>query len=134
MGNDCIFCKIAQGEIPAATIYEDECFKVILDLGPATKGHALIIPKEHFADVYEISDEVAKQIMPLAKRMITKMTKILECDGYNIVQNNGEVAGQSVFHFHVHLIPRYNNDKVKLGWKMGTLKEKDREAIIEALR
>lgn len=133
MGNDCIFCKIAGGEIPAATIYEDESFKVILDLGPATKGHALIVPKEHFTDIYEITDEVAEQVLPLAKKVIKAMTNILNCDGYNIVQNNGQVAGQSVFHFHMHLIPRYNEDKVKLGWKMGSLSEKDREEIVQAM-
>lgn len=133
MEKDCIFCKIAGGEIPAATIYEDEYFKVILDLGPATKGHALIIPKEHSENIYEVTDEVAGRVMPLAKKVIKEMTEILHCDGYNIVQNNGEVAGQSVFHFHVHLIPRYNGDKVKLGWKMGTLSEATVEEIVKSM-
>ena len=133
MGKDCIFCKIAGGEIPATTIYEDEYFKVILDLGPATKGHALIIPKEHSMNIYEITDEVAQRIMPLAKRIITKMTEILNCEGYNIVQNNGEVAGQSVFHFHMHLIPRYKGDSMKLGWKMGSLSEATIEEIVKGM-
>ena len=133
MGNDCIFCKIAGGEIPAATIYEDEYFKVILDLGPATKGHALIIPKEHFTNIYDITDEIAEKVLPLAKKVMKEMTTILNCDGYNIVQNNGEVAGQSVFHFHMHLIPRYSEDKVKLGWKMGALSEMDRDEIVQAM-
>jgi Diadenosine tetraphosphate (Ap4A) hydrolase and other HIT family hydrolases len=134
MENDCIFCKIAGGEIPAATIYEDAYFKVILDLGPATKGHALIIPKEHSTNIYDIADEVAEKVLPLAKRVIKAMTTILDCDGYNVVQNNGEVAGQSVFHFHMHLIPRYREDKVKLGWKMGALSEKDRDEIVQAMK
>ena len=89
---ECIFCKIAGGEIPAATIYEDEEFRVILDLGPASKGHALIIPKAHYANLYEMPDELAGKAMILAKKIITKMTEVLQCDGYNIVQNNGEAA------------------------------------------
>ncbi|MEG0109344.1 MAG: HIT family protein [Lachnospiraceae bacterium] len=127
---DCIFCKIANGEIPSATLYEDEDFRVILDLSPASKGHALILPKDHYADLYEMKDEIAAKVLVLAKQMIIKMTDILQCDGYNIVQNNGAEAGQTVFHFHMHLIPRYKGDQVGLGWKMGTLKEEDKEEII----
>ena len=109
--DNCIFCKIANGEIPAATLYEDEDFRVILDLGPASKGHALILPKAHAANIYELSDEMAAKAMILAKKMATAMTEALKCDGFNIVQNNGECAGQTVFHFHMHLIPRYKEDK-----------------------
>ena len=107
---DCIFCKIIAGEIPSHTLYEDEMFKVILDVGPATKGHALILPKNHYANLYELPEEDAAQAIKLAKKMMIKMTNKLNCDGFNIVQNNGEVAGQTVFHFHMHLIPRYKND------------------------
>lgn len=131
--NDCIFCKIANGEIPAATIYEDDDFRVILDLGPASKGHALILPKTHAANIYELPDEVAAKAMILAKKMATKMTDKLECDGFNIVQNNGEVAGQTVFHFHMHLIPRYADDGVKLGWVPGTLADEVKEEVLEKL-
>ena len=109
--DNCIFCKIANGEIPAATLYEDEDFRVILDLGPASKGHALILPKAHAANIYELSDEMAAKAMILAKKMATAMTEALKCDGFNIVQNNHEIAGQTVFHFHMHLIPRYKNAK-----------------------
>ena len=108
---NCIFCKIANGEIPSATLYEDGEFRVILDLGPASKGHALILPKKHAADIYELTDA-------------------LHCDGFNIVQNNGEVAGQTVFHFHMHLIPRYKGDQVGLTWKPGTLSDEDRDDIL----
>lgn len=127
---NCIFCKIANGKIPAATLYEDEDFRVILDLGPASKGHALILPKEHFANLYEISDEAAAKALVLAKKMISKLTKILKCDGFNIVQNNGICAGQTVFHFHIHLIPRYENDNVGLGWTPGKLTEEDKAEIL----
>ena len=108
---NCIFCKIANGEIPSATLYEDEDFRVILDLGPASKGHALILPKSHAANIYELQDETAGKAMILAKKMATKLRDGLNCDGFNIVQNNGEIAGQTVFHFHMHLIPRYKEDK-----------------------
>ena len=128
--DNCIFCKLANGEIPTATLYEDEDFRVILDASPAAKGHALILPKQHYANLYELDDSVASKVLVLAKKMITKMTDILGCDGYNIVQNNGEAAGQTVFHFHMHLIPRSKGDEVGLGWKMGELTEEDKEDIL----
>ena len=114
--DDCIFCNIANGEIPSNTLYEDEEFRVILDLGPAAKGHALILPKEHYANLYELPDETAAKVMQLAKKMAVQMREKLQCDGFNLVQNNGEIAGQTVFHFHMHLIPRYENDGQKIGW------------------
>lgn len=131
---NCIFCKLAKGEIPTATLYEDEEFRVILDQGPASKGHALIIPKEHAANLYELSDELAGKAMVLAKKMITKMTDVLGCDGYNVVQNNGAAAGQTVFHFHMHLIPRWEQDGVGVTWTPGTLTEADKEEILKAFQ
>lgn len=108
--NNCIFCKLANGEIPTNAIYEDDDFKVILDASPASKGHALILPKEHYANIYEIDEEVLAKASRLAQKIITHEKEILKCDGYNVVQNNGEVAGQTVFHYHMHLIPRYASD------------------------
>ena len=108
---NCIFCKIIAGEIPSNTIYEDDDFKVILDVSPASKGHALILPKNHVADIFTIDEDVAAKAMKLAKKLATHMKEVLHCDGFNILQNNGEVAGQTVFHFHMHLIPRYKNAK-----------------------
>ena len=131
---NCIFCKIANGEIPSATIYEDDDFRVILDLGPASKGHALILPKSHAANIYELSDEMAAKAMILAKKMATAMTAALKCDGFNIVQNNGECAGQTVFHFHMHLIPRYKGDEVGLTWKAGELSDEVRDEILKKVR
>ena len=127
---NCIFCKIANGEIPAATLYEDSDFRVILDLGPASKGHALILPKAHAANIYELPDETAGKAMILAKHMATRLTRELKCEGFNIVQNHGEIAGQTVFHFHMHLIPRYQGDNVGITWKPGKLTDKDREEIL----
>ena len=127
---NCIFCKIANGEIPSATLYEDEDFRVILDLGPASKGHALILPKEHAANIYELPDELAAKALVLAKKMAARLSEGLKCDGFNIVQNNGEAAGQTVFHFHMHLIPRYEGDTVNMGWKPGELTEEDKQEIL----
>jgi len=112
----CIFCKIANGEIPSETLFENDEFRVILDLGPATRGHALILPKNHFADIYEIPEEQAAKAMVLAKKIAIQMKEKMHCDGFNIVQNNGEAAGQTVLHFHMHLIPRYKDDNQKIGW------------------
>ena len=131
--DNCIFCKIANGETPSATIYEDDDFRAILDLGPASRGHALLLPKEHYADLYALPDEVAAKVLPVAKKIVSRMKDVLGCDGYNLVQNNGEPAGQTVFHFHMHMIPRYENDGVGLGWKMGTLTDEDRDEILKKL-
>ena len=117
--DDCIFCKIANGEIPSKTLYEDPEFRVILDLGPATKGHALILPKEHAGDLYELPEESAAKAMTLAQKIGKTMVQKLHCDGLNLVQNNGEAAGQTVRHFHLHLIPRYVNDGQSINWKPG---------------
>ncbi len=129
----CIFCKLAAGDIPSSTLYEDEDFRVILDLSPASKGHALIIPKEHYRNLYDLEEDLAAKAIVLAKRMVLRLKDVLECDGYNIVQNNEESAGQTVFHFHMHLIPRYKKDHVGLGWRMGKLSEADKEEILNKL-
>ena len=108
--DDCIFCKLANGQIPTNSIYEDDDFKVNLDASPASKGHALNLPKEHYADIFEIDEEVLAKAAKLAKKIMTREKDVLKCQGYNLVQNNGETAGQTVFHFHMHLIPRYAED------------------------
>ena len=131
---NCIFSKIANGEIPSATLYEDDKFRVILDLGPASKGHALILPKAHYADIYEIPEDLAGEAYQLAAKMAKKMTAALGCDGFNIVQNNKEVAGQTVFHFHMHLIPRYVGDQVGLTWKPGTLTDEMKQEILDKVK
>lgn len=131
---DCIFCKIAAGEIPSATLYEDDDFRVILDLGPASKGHALILPKEHYRNLYDIDEETLGKVALLAKKMVTKLTDVLGCDGYNVVQNNEPCAGQTVFHFHMHLIPRYEGDNVGLGWPVGELTDEVKNEILEKMK
>ena len=113
--DDCIFCKLAGVMIPTNSIYEDDKFKVILDMSPATRGHALILPKEHYANIYEMPTELVSEAFALAAKLAKSMTDKLGADGFNIVQNNNEVAGQTVFHFHIHLIPRYEGDGQKIG-------------------
>lgn len=127
--DDCLFCKIANGGIPSKTIYEDERFRVILDLSPATKGHALILPKDHASSLYDLQEETAAAVMVLAKKLAVKMSEKLGCDGLNLVQNNGEAAGQTISHFHLHLIPRYVDDGQKLGWVPGETTQEELEKI-----
>lgn len=130
---DCIFCKIANGEISSATLYEDEDFRVMLDIGPASFGHTLILPKKHYADIYELPDELASRVFVLAKKVAEALKQGLGLEGINVLQNNGSLAGQTVYHFHMHLIPRYQGDEVGLTWKSGELKDKDKEAILEKI-
>ena len=130
---DCIFCKIANGQISSKTLYEDEYFRVILDLGPATEGHALILPKDHAANLFELSEEVASKALLVAQKMAVRMKEKLGCDGVNIVQNNGEAAGQTVAHFHIHVIPRYVNDGQNINWVPGSPTQEDLEAVCQKI-
>jgi histidine triad (HIT) family protein len=123
--DDCIFCKIANGVIPSETIYEDDTFRVILDLGPASRGHALILPKQHYKDICELDEETAKKVLPLAAKIGNAMKNSLGCAGFNIVQNNGKEAGQTVFHFHMHLIPRYEEGPVMVSWVPGEANQEE---------
>ena len=123
VNDDCIFCKLANGVFETNTLYEDDDFRVIFDASPATKGHVLILPKEHAANVFELSEETASKVFVLAKKIATVIKEVTGCEGVNILQNNGEIAGQTVFHFHMHLIPRYKDDKVNVGWEPGSIDE-----------
>ena len=129
MKEDCIFCKIAKGEIHSATVYEDSHFTVILDVNPATKGHCLIIPKEHFDNIYDLDGETAGKLFALATCIARAMRDALKCDGLNLVQNNGEIAGQTVNHFHLHLIPRYEGDGLNLNWPQQEISAEQLEEI-----
>ncbi len=131
---DCIFCRIAAGEIPSTAVYEDEEFRVILDLGPAAKGHALVLPKEHYKDITEVPEEVLGKAFFLAGRVGAAMKKALGCAGFNVVQNNGVEAGQTVFHFHIHIIPRYEGGPSMVTWKQGTADPEEQKKIAEQIR
>ena len=132
--NNCIFCKIANGEIPSKTIEENDMFRVVLDVGPATRGHALILPKEHYRNLYDLPEEIAAEAVKMAKKVALKMKDKLNCDGVNIVQNNEEAAGQTVFHFHMHVIPRYTNDGQVIGWKPGQPTAEEMDTVVEELK
>jgi histidine triad (HIT) family protein len=129
--DDCIFCKLANGVFPTATIYEDDEFRVILDKNPASYGHALVLPKEHFDNVYTMDEDTAGKVFAVAAKVAKAEKEQLGCDGVNILQNNEETAGQTVFHFHMHVIPRYKNDTVSIGWKP---EEAGQEQIDEIVR
>jgi len=130
---NCIFCKIANGEIPSRTVYENEEFRVILDMGPATRGHALVLPKEHYADLFEIPEEKAAAAIRTAKKAAEKIKTQLHADGMNIVQNNGTAAGQTVPHFHIHLIPRYENDGAHILWTPTSPSAEELDAVCEEI-
>ena len=132
--DDCFFCKIANGEIPSATVYEDSVCRVILDVNPANKGHALIIPKEHFDNIYSIDAETAAKIFTIATEVAKAQKAELNPDGLNILQNNGEAAGQTVFHFHMHLVPRYIKDNVTMTWIPGKADTEELSTLSKALR
>lgn len=131
---NCIFCKIANGEIPSSTVYEDDDFRVILDLGPASKGHALILPKQHYKDICEADMAVTGKILPLAAKIGSAMKKRLGASGFNVVQNNGTSAGQTVFHLHVHVIPRYENGPVMVAWNPGKAESRELEETAGILK
>ena len=114
--DNCIFCKIINGEIPSTTIFEDNEFKVILDVSPATDGHALILPKKHYKDLNELDKSCSEKLLTIASKIGNGLMDTLGYEGYNIVQNNGEAAGQTVFHFHMHVIGRKKNGESIVTW------------------
>lgn len=129
---NCVFCKIIAGEIPSTAVYEDEDFKAILDVNPAARGHVIIIPKKHAANIFELEEEEAAKVFPIAKKIATALMKTYNCDGINVLQNNGEAAGQTVFHLHVHVVPRYYDDDVNIMWQPG--ETPDLKAVAEEIR
>jgi histidine triad (HIT) family protein len=112
--DDCIFCKIIAGELPAEKLDEDEHTFSLMDINPWTRGHALVLPKQHAADIHDISDETLGRVMSAAKRLAGKARDNLGADGVNILNSAGSAAWQTVFHFHVHVIPRYEDDPLRL--------------------
>ncbi|MBQ8986599.1 MAG: HIT family protein [Lachnospiraceae bacterium] len=132
--NNCIFCKIANGEIPSRTIYENDLFRVILDNGPATEGHALVLPKDHYANLFEIPADTAAEAMKTAQTVAAMLKEKLHADGLNLVQNNGETAGQTVHHFHMHIIPRYKGDGQNILWKPGHPSDQELDAVLGRIK
>jgi len=129
MENNCIFCKITRKQIGSNILYEDDDFQVILDISPATKGHAILISKKHFDNLFEMDESTAAKLFPVVLKVSKIMKEELNCSGFNLVQNNGKNAGQTVFHFHLHLIPRYENDGIDFRWNTTEYAENEAASI-----
>jgi histidine triad (HIT) family protein len=116
MPEDCIFCKIVAGELPAQVIAEDEGTLTFMDIAPATRGHALVIPRRHARDLWEIEPDELAAVARAARQQALRVRERLSADGVNLINSCGPVAWQTVFHFHIHVIPRYEGDPLKLPW------------------
>lgn len=132
--DDCIFCKIAKGDIPSATIYETGDFKCILDVAPANRGHALIITKDHYDNIFQLDAETAAKIFSFATVAAKAIKEETGCEGMNVLQNNGAVAGQTVNHFHLHLVPRNSNDGVNMSWAPKETEPSEQQALAKAIK
>lgn len=130
---NCIFCKIAAGALGSATLYEDDEFRVILDRFPSSVGHTLILPKTHVATIFDIDPACAGRLFALAAQVAKALRDALPLAGMNLLQNNGEAAGQTVHHFHLHLIPRYENDSVKIQWPSQEPTDEEIEKMRQAI-
>jgi len=116
---DCLFCKIVAGEVPATVVAEDERTVAFMDINPATRGHALVIPRAHAADLHAIDPDDLEAVALAAQRLAARVRDNLGADGVNLLNSNGPAAWQTVFHFHVHVIPRYEGDPLRLPWVPG---------------
>ena len=132
MKNDCIFCAIAANEIPSFKVYEDDLVLAYLDINPFTKGHTLVIPKAHSANMLETSDETLAAVIARVKKVAAHVKAALPCDGFNILQNNGEAAGQTVHHLHFHIVPRYGHEPIVFENHKGDMDEL--KALAERIR
>ncbi len=129
---DCIFCKIIKGEIPSTKVYEDADVFAFLDIKPVNPGHTLIIPKKHFENIHETPDDVLAKVVIVAKKIADAIVKI-GAKGVNIGMNNGAIAGQSVFHAHIHVMPRYGKDAFSL-WVGKEYDGDEREMVAEKIK
>jgi histidine triad (HIT) family protein len=132
MKNDCVFCAIAAHEIPCFKIYEDERSIAFLDINPFSTGHALVVPKRHFAGLADIDGDELASLVEVTRKVASRIKEVLQCDGFNILQNNGEAAGQSVMHIHFHIVPRRSGEPVSFESRPGDMEEL--AALAERLR
>jgi histidine triad (HIT) family protein len=131
---DCLFCKIVAGEVPAEKVAEDERTVAFMDINPATRGHLLVVPRKHAADLLEIEPDELAAVSVAAQRMAKRAKEALGADGVNLINSCGEHAWQTVFHFHVHVIPRYADDPLKLPWIPAPGSQDEIRAAADALR
>ena len=131
---DCIFCKIINGKIPAAKVYEDSSIISFLDIMPANKGHCLVVPKEHYETFLDISDEDLKNLIVAAKKVTKALSLSIGNGSYNLVMNNGKEAGQIVAHAHLHVIPRFKGDRLRLKWSHKKYEENEMKEMQEKIK
>lgn len=130
----CIFCELANGRIPTNKIYEDDVCTAFLDISQATYGHCLVVPKQHFEDIFSLDEEIGKHLFKVAVMLAKRMKERLNLEGINILNNNGEVAGQTVKHYHIHLLPRYKNDDLIIEFKSNKLTDEQFKELVEKLQ
>lgn len=130
---NCIFCKIVKGEIPSEMVYEDEHTCAFLDINPNNHGHTLVIPKDHFENIYTVPDETLARTMLVVKKLSVAIKNSLDADGINLTMNNEKAAGQIVFHAHIHVIPRYKTDDFK-GFPKKSYKDGEAEAVAKKIK
>jgi histidine triad (HIT) family protein len=131
---DCIFCKVLAGEIPSERVYEDDHTVAVMDINPWTRGHAVVIPRKHAENLFEIEDAELEHVAVAAKRLATKMRDTLGCDGVNLLQSNGRAAWQTIFHLHMHVIPRYDGDPLELPTRPQPAKPEELAEVAEEIR
>lgn len=130
----CIFCKIAEGEVKSWTVYEDELVKAFFDINPASEGHTLIIPKKHYDNIYEIPENVLERIIIVVKKLAIVYKKALDVKAVNILHASGKDAQQDVFHFHIHLVPRYEKDRLNLWYQSQPEVKANFDKILEKIK
>jgi histidine triad (HIT) family protein len=134
MASDCLFCGIVSGDVPAQVVDSDDHTIAFMDINPATRGHSLVVPRAHTADLIEISDEDLERTMVAARRLARRIDEALEPDGFNLLNSCRPAGWQTVFHFHVHVIPRYDDDPLKLPWIPRGAEADEIERIAERVR
>jgi len=131
---DCIFCKIADGKIPAAKVYEDDSTISFLDIMPANKGHCLVVPKKHYETFLDISDEDLNSLIIATKKVTKALSLSMGNGSYNLIMNNGKIAGQVVYHAHIHIIPRFKGDRLRIKWSHKKYTEKEMKETQEKIK
>ncbi len=134
MATDCIFCKIAKGEIPSSKIHEDKDVIAFLDIAPANKGHCLVIPKEHYETLADLPPELLRKTMDVCQKVAKALSLSLGTDGFNLFMNNGRAAGQLVAHAHFHIVPRFSTDGIRFEWPHKKYDDKEMQAYQEKIK